>query len=133
MSQISPILRDVQGGGLSFWCPGCKYAHTVWIGSGAGERWGWNGSLLAPTFSPSILVRTIKGEGLTDADWEEYDRIARGPGGTEAVLNHPKFRFVCHSFVNEGQIQFLGDCSHALAGQTVPLPSWPERKTTTEG
>jgi hypothetical protein len=28
----------------------------------------------------------------------------------------------CHSFVVDGQIQFLGDCTHKLAGQTVPLP-----------
>lgn len=28
----------------------------------------------------------------------------------------------CHSFVADGQIQFLSDCTHALAGQTVPLP-----------
>jgi hypothetical protein len=34
----------------------------------------------------------------------------------------------CHSFVTDGQIQFLNDCTHALAGQTVkmtPLP-WDE-------
>lgn len=30
---------------------------------------------------------------------------------------------VCHSFVRDGQIEFLGDCTHSLAGQTVPLPS----------
>lgn len=27
----------------------------------------------------------------------------------------------CHSFVRDGQIQFLSDCTHALAGKTVPL------------
>ena len=25
-------------------------------------------------------------------------------------------------FVTDGKIQFLGDCTHALAGQTVDLP-----------
>lgn len=29
---------------------------------------------------------------------------------------------VCHSFVTDGRIQFLNDCTHALAGQTVELP-----------
>lgn len=29
--------------------------------------------------------------------------------------------FVCHSFVFDGEIRFLGDCTHALAGKTVPL------------
>jgi len=28
----------------------------------------------------------------------------------------------CHSFVTDGKIQFLNDCSHELAGQTVDLP-----------
>ena len=31
----------------------------------------------------------------------------------------------CHSFVQDGQIQFLDDCTHALKGQTVPIPDWP--------
>jgi hypothetical protein len=30
----------------------------------------------------------------------------------------------CHSFVTDGQIQFLSDCTHELAGQTVPLPDF---------
>ena len=29
---------------------------------------------------------------------------------------------VCHSFVRDGKIQFLNDCTHHLAGQTVELP-----------
>ena len=29
----------------------------------------------------------------------------------------------CHSFIKDGQIQFLGDCTHSLAGQTVALPN----------
>ena len=31
----------------------------------------------------------------------------------------------CHSYLREGRIEFLGDCAHALAGQTVDLPGWP--------
>lgn len=27
----------------------------------------------------------------------------------------------CHTFVNDGQVQFLSDCSHELSGQTLPL------------
>ena len=29
---------------------------------------------------------------------------------------------VCHLFLTDGRIQFLGDCTHKLAGQTVDLP-----------
>jgi hypothetical protein len=28
--------------------------------------------------------------------------------------------------VRAGQIEFLGDCTHALKGQTVALPDWPQ-------
>ena len=29
--------------------------------------------------------------------------------------------FRCHSWINDGKVQFLSDCSHELCGQTVPL------------
>ena len=32
---------------------------------------------------------------------------------------------VCHSFVRNGTIQFLGDCKHELANKSVPLPENP--------
>ena len=32
----------------------------------------------------------------------------------------------CHSFVTDGKIQFLSDCHHGLAGQTVDLPDVEE-------
>ena len=84
-----------------FWCPGCKTAHGVWTSKPApsGARWSWNGDTVRPTFEPSIVVNV------------EY------PQGRDV----PPKRLVCHSFVREGRIEFLGDCTHALAGQTVAL------------
>jgi len=32
----------------------------------------------------------------------------------------------CHSFITDGQIKFLGDCTHELAGQTVALKPFDE-------
>lgn len=32
---------------------------------------------------------------------------------------------ICHLFLTDGVIHFLGDCSHKLAGQTVPLEPLP--------
>jgi hypothetical protein len=62
----------------------------------------------APTFSPSILVRWTKTDPVTGlAVGEKYD-------------------MVCHSFVRAGKIQFLSDCSHELAGQTVEMPDWDD-------
>ena len=99
MSLLSPILRLATGNRLIFWCPGCRMAHMIQFGEGDGPRWTWNQNAERPTFQPSILVRRNYGED-----------------------QHPQ---VCHSFVTDGRIQFLGDCTHALAGQTVPIPEWP--------
>lgn len=86
---------------VSFWCPGCNDAHQVVVESPTG--WGFNGDLEYPTFTPSVLVR--------------YGHLPDGgPMGTDPI---------CHSFVTDGRIQFLGDCTHALAGQNVALPPWP--------
>lgn len=84
-----------------FHCPGCDGKHAVGTGPGG---WNWNGSYDKPTLSPSVLVRTGR---AVDAAYvpDEYDP--------------PE---VCHSFVTDGRIQFLADCTHTLAGQTVDLP-----------
>ena len=91
---------------LLFECPGCGECHQVPVKPGDGVRWEWNGSLDKPTFSPSLLVRG-------------------GPLQDEHGLAIPGARSrCCHSFVRDGQIQFLNDCTHKLAGQTVDLPAW---------
>jgi len=97
--------------GYSFECPGCKSHHLFYTepwDSGSyvdgkwvpkkGPVWSFNGNMDRPTFSPSLLIYEGK--------WDD---------GTVA---HPR----CHSFVRDGRIQFLNDCGHNLAGQTVELP-----------
>lgn len=47
-------------------------------------------------------------------------------GSTDAPTLHPSVlteghNFLCHSWINDGQVLFLGDCSHEMRGQTVPL------------
>ncbi len=79
-------------------------------GKNEGGAWGFDGNYERPTFSPSVLVRGKR--RITD---EEYARIRTGES-----VEVPDM--ICHSFVRNGQIEFLGDCTHALAGQTVPLP-----------
>lgn len=120
MGLISNKLRNVQGGGLTFWCPGCKSVHTIHHGPGQGPRWGWNGDADRPTFTPSVLVRSghyVPGHELGSC-WCTY--YAERPD------EDPAFKCgVCHSFVTDGRIQFLSDCTHELAGQTVDLPDWP--------
>lgn len=102
-------------GFLLFFCPGCEEAHGIPVDGSRG--WKWNGSLDSPTVEPSILVRGTK--RITDA---EADAIMRG----EHIEPEPR---VCHSFVRNGQIEFLSDCTHALAGKTVELPDWESART----
>jgi len=54
--------------------------------------------------------------------------VWRFNGDMERPTFSPSLHLVgfCHSFVTDGRIQFLNDCSHALAGQTVDLPDMPE-------
>ena len=97
--------------GVSIKCPGCGTRHnlpTDWLPPGQVEspycagkpHWTFNGNLDLPTFTPSIL-----------ATWSQWN-------GDDL----PDTPHVCHSFVTDGKIQFLGDCTHELANQTVDLP-----------
>lgn len=123
MGKISSKLRSIatnRGPGVSFWCPGCDEAHAISVKPLGGAGWEWDSNADAPTFSPSILVTGKR--RLTEA---EYQRVIAGE-----KIDVPDAR--CHSFVRAGRIEFLGDCTHALAGRTVPLPDWPSAPATTE-
>lgn len=85
--------------GWSFFCPGCDMDHSIQVDNSAtpgGPQWSFDGNEEAPTFSPSIRVQYTWGESNE--------------------------RRVCHSFVQGGNLVYLSDCTHALAGQTIPLP-----------
>jgi hypothetical protein len=114
------IVRDGDGKfyGIQFVCPGCQADGHVglvtlpvrWLPPGETEspvvagqpHWDFDGNFDAPTFGPSVL--------------QHFDY-----GAPDA-----RKRWCCHSFVRKGRIQFLGDCTHALAGQTVGLPDMEE-------
>lgn len=32
----------------------------------------------------------------------------------------------CHSFVTDGKIRYLSDCTHQLAGREIELPDWDD-------
>lgn len=83
---------------VAWFCPGCEGGHGVPVnGHKSGNGWEWNGSLNSPTLKPSVLVNV---------------------GGSNPTAP------ICHTFITDGKIQFLNDCTHALAGQTVPIPEW---------
>jgi len=119
MAQLSSILRSGEDGRLMFRCPGCNEIHTIQHGVGIGPRWTWNGDVNYPTFSPSILVT-----GMLPMTEEQHEAYELGYGLPEPIPMR------CHSFVADGKIQFLTDCTHALAGSTVELPPWVTTSTT---
>lgn len=119
MGQLSRKLRNIAGGGIGFWCAGCGELHVVWTGAGAGPRWSWNGDVERPVFGPSVLVTGVK--RLTD---EQHAAWMRGEPLPEPVPQR------CHTFIGcagaqPGQIIYLGDCTHELAGKVIDLPDLP--------
>lgn len=116
--QVADSEGTREGARAYFWCPGCDDLHGVGIpgddGSQAPVQWEFNGDLERPTVSPSILVNGTQ--------WDESSSFhkPRHKVGTGETT-------VCHSFLRGGRWEFLGDCTHALKGQTadmVPLPDW---------
>jgi len=80
---------------IIYHCVGCNQKHLIPVlpktAIDQPSPWQWNGSLEKPTLSPSILQH---------------------PAG-----DIPR----CHHYLKEGKIQFLSDCDHEYAGQTVEL------------
>lgn len=127
MGQISSKLRtwgNPENGeeGVIFFCPGCKSPHTIRT-RGNGAAWGWNGNADRPTFTPSVLVTWQEPEALGDRERLNQQIEDRRAGRIDKI---PQAERCCHSFVTDGLIQFLGDSTHELAGQTVELADWPE-------
>lgn len=85
-----------------FYCPACKECHWVAVGPRSlwppSLRWQFDGNLENPTISPSLLV------------------THKMPNGERR----------CHSFIRDGKIQYLEDCTHDLRGQTVEILEFPE-------
>lgn len=85
-------------------CPGCNMTHLITVNPKSPVKWGFNNDFIKPTFSPSLKVTYTWGEEQTE--------------------------HCCHSFIRDGQWQFLSDCTHSLAGQTVPAIPLDEVGTT---
>jgi len=71
-------------------------------GHAVDDKWKMTGTPESPTLSPSVL-----------------STFGETPGR-------------CHLFVRSGQLQFLSDCTHALAGKTVPMERLPWSDDTPE-
>lgn len=102
--------------GIVINCPGCRTMgllgkHVLpvrWLPPGRAEspnaqgkpHWDFDGNLEWPTLAPSVL----------------------------ATIDSPHLHLVCHSFVRDGRIEYLNDCTHELAGKTIDLPDFEPRK-----
>jgi hypothetical protein len=103
--KVKPFIKSANSYGyvepdFIFFCPGCKCDHGVWTTqrNRLNAIWSFNGNLERPTFSPSLLITL------------EYGEDGR--------------KEICHSFIRDGQIQFLSDCTHDLKGKTVAIPDY---------
>ena len=107
MAKVIKLDGGIGDPDLSFYCPGCKCNHGIWLKKDvySGPTWSFNGDMDKPTFSPSLLVR--------------YDHYV--PSGAPAD-QQPLVKERCHTFITDGKIQYLGDCTHELAGQIIELP-----------
>ena len=60
-------------------------------------NWTWNGDIEKPTLKPSILTQS----GYFDGE--------------------KTIPFRCHTFVNDGMVKFLNDCTHDNRGKDIEL------------
>lgn len=86
-----------------FWCPGCSEHHSVHT-----DKVDLNGAMHLVTGTPdaptvsSMISRTIE------------------PFNKSKHANNREY--ICNSFIIDGKIRFLENCTHPLAGKTVDLP-----------
>jgi hypothetical protein len=104
-SPIRVSLRTVNDHGvtytaLMFVCPGC--AST-----------GSSGVHLLPVNSPH-----------KQPSWE-WDGNFEAPTLSPSILTRGANESICHSFLRGGVFEFLGDCTHTMAGTSVQLPPLP--------
>lgn len=124
MRAISKVLRRTgaadgyTAGGYAHWCPACEQMHAFAVDAPQrnGACWSFDGNVDAPTFSPSMNIRTGR---FANPDWVD-------PEGEDLSI-------VCHYFLRGGRIEYLSDCTHRFAGQTVDLPSLPTGSRDVEG
>lgn len=78
-------------------CPGCGSIHYLNVNSPDDKpKWDFFGSLEEPSFYPSLLSYT------------------------------PNDIYRCHSFITQGKMRFLDDCSHTNKNALLDMPEIDE-------
>lgn len=96
--------------GYAHWCQACREMHVFAVEEAFsnGAKWTFNGNFDKPSFSPSMNIRTRPRPTVP---------VGRPDAGQIDI---------CHYFLKDGMIQYLGDCTHSLKGQTIALQELPE-------
>ncbi len=113
MGQVGTKMRR-QAGGLAHWCPACESMHQFALDgkNSSGAQWTWDGNVENPTFASSMNI-VINGKDQPHYDPEEPTEV-------------------CHYTLQNGVIQYLADCTHALKNQRIVLPPLPDHLRDTE-
>jgi hypothetical protein len=114
MAKIRKVPESETKYQYQFICPGCEQEHAF------DDRWQFNQDFDKPTISPSYLITYDHSSSENNKKAKEfYKKHKRYPTREELPYDlHDR----CHSFIKNGLIQFLNDCTHKLKGQTVKLP-----------
>ena len=129
MAALGKYLRTLEGNRLAFWCPACDGVHQIRVSDPAQPNSGWsfNNNPDAPTFSPSVKVT---GRSWTKAGKAAHDAWVEAGRPHDATGSFQKFESMdtcCHFFVQDGKINYCGDCTHEMNGkQGVPMLEWDQ-------
>jgi Family of unknown function (DUF6527) len=97
---------------------GILYVPVIIKGQREGTgKWTWNGSIDKPTLKPSVLTQS----GHFAPQFEKDDSC-----WCKYYKEHPEETPVyhcyrCHTWINDGKVQFLNDSTHEFKGQTLDL------------
>ena len=88
-------VREIAPKFFEFYCPACGKSHFFWTARQNGEELSWifNNDLDNPTVKRDISNDTVVTDGQR----------------------------LCHLNITDGQIHYLPDCGHEMAGQTVDM------------
>lgn len=107
---VSNCLRKTESGYMH-WCPACDEMHPL------PSTWNFNGNIEKPSFTPSFKHSGVQIEKDANGKWTgEWTKDSNG----EPV------KFVCHYILTDGILHFCADCTHSMAGKSVPLAALPE-------
>lgn len=82
-------------------------------------NWTWNGDVDKPTLKPSLLTRA---KLFTDQGHKDYMAwYKQGCPPLECGVEFESKEMICHTWITDGKVIFLDDCTHELKGQTLDL------------